>query len=152
MYLLLLLSVLCLQYGTNLEMQNETICYSFLLSESSSISILAANDKEYISFRYGYPDSVYLEFRDFLPVDLFTGDYYVRNGGLGNSGIELTTIYYSDNNTMIEVYDGYFAENDNFATGIIVTVDTVTVLDSEGLYFSRRGSLVQFFNDWIDNE
>ncbi len=95
---------------------------------------------------------MYLEFRDFLPVDLFIGDYYVRNGGARNSGIELTTLHYSDSNTVIEVYDGYFAEEDNFATGIVVTVDSIIVIDREGLYSSRKGSLVQFFNDWIDIE
>jgi len=145
---LLLMLVL---YGPSMELPGEEVGYSFQLEDNSTVSFLTGPQDDYIIFRYGLPDSIILEFPEnasFDSWDCFSSDSYTRHGGEQNDGMVISTISFTMNDSLIEVYDDYYSVGALYSTGIRISVGTQTIFQGTGVFGSRIGSLNQFLNNF----
>ncbi len=136
-------------YGPSLELPGEEVGYSFQLEDSSAVSFLTGPHNEYIIFRFGFPDSIYLEFPEEASSDswgCFLIDSYSRHGGEQNDGMSVNTISFAVNDSHIEVYDDYYSVGPEYTTGIRITEENSVIFQKQGVFASRTGSLVLFLN------
>ncbi|MCD4706748.1 MAG: hypothetical protein K8S62_03320 [Candidatus Sabulitectum sp.] len=150
----LLLTLLAL-YGPYLELPGEAVGYSFQLEDNSVVSFLTGAQNNYIIFRYGLPDSIYLEFPEDASSDswdCFSANTYTRHGEEQNDGMTIATIAFTMNDSLIEVYDNYYSVGSVYSTGIRITVGTNTFFQETGVFDSRIGNLSQFLNNFYSWE
>lgn len=150
-----LLLVLMALYGPSLELSGEEAGYSFQLEDSSVVSFLTGAQNKYIVFRYGFPDSILFEFPEDTSSsswDMFSFESYYRMGGEQNEGMEIHSIIFSSNDTLVEVYDDYYSVGSEYITGIRITEGTNVILQKTGVFDSRNGSLNQFLNNFRSRE
>jgi hypothetical protein len=106
-------------YGPLLELPDDVVGYSFLLEDSSVVLFLEHSG--YISFRWGFPDSLFVQYPgqpQLSSRDLFSISRYFRGGGERNEGMELCSIQFECGDTQYEVYDDYYSVGDVFAPGL----------------------------------
>ncbi len=124
-----------------------TVAYSFLLGDSSVVSFLSGSNNEYIVFRYGLPDSIFLEFpqnTDQSSWNALSYNSYSRMGGEQNEGMELHSIEFFRGDNLVEVYDNYYSPGSDYTTGIVFTVEEEVIYQESGVFDTRIGSLNQF--------
>jgi hypothetical protein len=142
-------------YGPALNLSEETAGYSFQLEDGSAVSFLTGRDSSSIVFRYGTQDSIYLEYPGETVHDsrsLFSTSSYERNGGAENEGMYTYTVSFTVNDSIVTVYDDYYAPDSLYSTGISIAFDTTLVLDEEGIYSTRNGTLSLFLNNCFSLE
>ncbi len=134
--------VLISDYCCSLQLPGEITAYSFLLGDSSVVSLLTGTNDEYIVFRYGLPDSIFLEFPQNTDQSSwydFSYSSYGRMGGELNEGME-----FFPGDTLVEVYDNYYSPGSDYTTGIVFTAGEEVIHQESGVFDTRIGSLNQF--------
>ncbi len=149
--LLLLMAFL----NISLKIAGEEVGYSFQTEDGSVVSFLTGPQNEYIVFRFGSPHSILLEFPHELSSsswDQFSCSSYFRPGGEQNEGLEIYTINFLLNDTLVEVYDNYYSVGPVYEMGIRITVGPDTLLQRTGVFDSRVGSMNQVQSSFHDQE
>lgn len=136
-----------MDYSTmDLCRQDESLLFGFPMKDSEKLlSLCAATDKSSMTYRYGRPNQVELEF----PGDRknswqqFEYSYYFRGGGDGNEGLDLNTLTFTTDGYSYKIYDEYYSKERSSSVGIRVTnQSTKKVTDLVGLSEKKQGSLV----------
>jgi len=150
-----ILLVLMVLLDPSLRMTGEDTGYSFQTQDGLTVSFLTGSQNEYIVFRFGSPDSILLEFPKELSNSSwgqFSCSSYFRPGGEQNEGLEIYSINFLLNDTLVEVYDNYYSAGPVYENGITITVGPDTVLQRTGVFDSRVGSMYQIHNSFQDQE
>ena len=149
--LLLLMAFL----DTSLKISGEDVGYSFQTEDGSVVSFLTGSQNEYMVFRFGSPHSILIEFPHDVASsswDQFSYSSFFRHGGEQNEGLEIYTITFLLNDSLIEVYENYYAAGPVYETGIIITAGQDTVYHGTGVFDSRVGSMNQIQNSFYQRE
>lgn len=150
-----LLLVLMVFPGSSLELTGEEAGYSFQTEDGFVVSFLNGFQNEYIVFRFASVDSILLEFPQKLSSsswDQFSCSSYFRHGGEQNEGLEIYSITFLLNDSLVEVYENYYAVGPVYETGIIITTGQDTVYHGTGVFDSRVGSMNQIQNSFHHQE
>lgn len=84
----------------------------------------------YIAYRFGTAQKIELEY----PKDkndsfnLFTYSTYFRGGGKQNAGLDLVSIFFTNESTQYEIFSNWSAEDEKTTHGVIVSDETETTL------------------------
>lgn len=103
---------------------NEETVFSFKTNNGKIMALVKDKKNEYIQYRFGSKDHVDMEFpktRTKESWKQFKYNSYFRGGGKQNAGMEVDNLSFTSNGYKYLLYRTYFAENRNFATGIIIT-------------------------------
>ncbi|MEA3266113.1 MAG: hypothetical protein U9P42_04130 [Candidatus Fermentibacteria bacterium] len=149
--LLLLMAFL----DTSLKIYGEEVGYSFQTEDGSVVSFITGSQNEYMVFRFGSPHSILIEFPHEVSSsswDQFSYSSYFRPGGEQNEGLEIYTITFLLNDSLIEIYETFYAVGPVYETGIIITAGQDTVYHGTGVFDSRVGSMNQIQNSFHQRE
>lgn len=124
---------------------NEVELYSFRTYEGKKLSICKDTLDKYLIYRYGTEEKVELEFpKDKSKSwDLFRYNYYLRDGGIQNEGMEENILSFTIGKYEYKIYDNYYSRGELYETGIVVFDDENYVEKTfKGEIDSKKGSLV----------
>lgn len=130
----------------SLCLKNESLLFGFPVKDSGKLlSLCAATDQDSLTYRFGKPDQVELEF----PAEQknswqqFEYSYLLRGGG-DNDGLDLNSLTFTNGSYTYEIYDEYNAKERQSSVGIRVTdSSTKKVTELEGSSDKKQGSLIK---------
>ena len=103
---------------------NEEIIFSFETKNGKKMTLIKDKENKYIQYRFGTKKQVEMEFpkeRTKKSWSYFQYNSYWRGGGKENSGEEIDNLLFKNNGYEYLIYRTYFAENEKYSAGIIVT-------------------------------
>jgi hypothetical protein len=127
-------------------LQNEKIIFSF--ESNTGKKMVLAKDKldAYIIYRFGSKEKVEMEFptktRDSW--GKFKYSFYLRGGGVANTGMDLNYVYFDSNHIRYVIYDTYFSELNKYSVGIRVILPDKKIIEIKGNTKTRKGNMVDF--------
>ena len=126
---------------------NESYVFSFSTENDKVITLNLDTIKNELIYRYGDNHSPEIEVRDNLDDSLviFTYSYYLRGGGIVNSGLDLNYLNFNNGNSKYTIYSEYSAEGNSTSIGIrILNLSSGKEYEISGLTETLSGSLIAF--------
>ncbi|MEI7508466.1 MAG: hypothetical protein WCJ62_03275 [Flavobacterium sp.] len=140
----LLFTTLC--YSQIYLLPNEELVFSFKTKNGKKMVLAKDKGNEYIIYRFGSTKKIELEYpsiKDKESWNKFTYSYYFRGGGKLNSGLQLESIYFQNENYEFTIYDDYSAEGESYEAGLLIKdITTEHEKDCKGIYSSKQGDLL----------
>lgn len=103
---------------------NEEVIYTFETNSNKEIVIVKDTTNSYIKYRYGNNGKIEMEYPKESTKESwkkFQYNSYWRGGGKENSGQEIDNLQFTNNGYTYLIYRTYFAEDESFSAGIIIT-------------------------------
>ncbi|PIF47767.1 hypothetical protein CLU96_4836 [Chryseobacterium sp. 52] len=123
-YLLFFALIIPMFFWAQYLLPNEEIIFSFETKNGKKMSLVKDKKNEYIQYRFGSKNHVEMEFpgeRNRNSWTQFKYNSYLRGGGKQNAGMEVDNLLFSNNGYQYALFRTYFAEDEKFAAGIIIT-------------------------------
>jgi hypothetical protein len=123
---------------------NEETIFSFQTKNGKIMSLVKDKKNEYIQYRFGSKDHVDMEFpseRTKESWKQFKYNSYMRGGGKQNAGMEVDNLLFTNNGYQYALFRTYFAEDEKFDAGIIVTDNKGKKVRISGIYKTVKGCI-----------
>lgn len=126
-YILLFCLMIPVSFWAQYLLPNEETLFSFQTKNGKMMSLVKDKNNGYIQYRFGSKDHVEMEFpaeRTKESWKKFQYNSYLRGGGKQNAGMEVDNLLFTNNGYQYVVFRTYFAEDEKYAAGIIITDGT----------------------------